>query len=93
LYSELKAFFPENAVEYFISYFDYYRPEGYKANTHTYIEKDSATNQQIEILRLRAYNSLLTRKDVIVVASVSAIYGALNPEVYNKSFYNFYLNQ
>lgn len=93
LYSELKAFFPENAVEYFISYFDYYRPEAYKANTDTYIEKDSATNQQIEILRLSAYNSLLTRKDVIVVASVSAIYGALNPEVYNKSFYNFYLNQ
>lgn len=93
LYSELKAFFPENAVEYFISYFDYYRPEAYKANTDTYIEKDSSTNQQIEILRLSAYNSLLTRKDVIVVASVSAIYGALNPEVYNKSFYNFYLNQ
>ncbi|VEU74768.1 excinuclease UvrABC system, helicase subunit (UvrB) [Mycoplasmopsis citelli] len=90
LYSELKAFFPENAVEYFISYFDYYRPEAYLAQTDTYIEKDSQTNEQIEILRLSTINSLLTRRDTIVVASVSAIYGALNPEIYKDSFYRFY---
>ncbi|VEU76264.1 excinuclease ABC subunit UvrB [Mycoplasmopsis columboralis] len=93
LYSELKTFFPENAVEYFISYFDYYRPEAYLPTTDTYIEKDSQTNEQIEILRLSAVNSLLTRKDVIVIASVSAIYGALNPEVYKDSFYRFYIGQ
>ncbi|MFV8401424.1 excinuclease ABC subunit UvrB [Mycoplasma sp. CR] len=93
LYSELKSFFPENAVEYFISYFDYYRPEAYIPSTDVYIDKDSKTNEQIEILRLSAINSLLTRKDVIIVASVSAIYGALNPEVYKDSFFRFYLHQ
>ncbi|UUM19763.1 MULTISPECIES: excinuclease ABC subunit UvrB [unclassified Mycoplasma] len=93
LYSELKTFFPENAVEYFISYFDYYRPEAYMAKTDTYIEKDSKTNEQIEILRLSTINSILTRKDTIVVASVSAIYGALNPEIYKDSFYRFYVGQ
>ncbi|SJZ45192.1 excinuclease ABC subunit UvrB [Mycoplasmopsis verecunda] len=93
LYSELKSFFPENAVEYFISYFDYYRPEAYKPDTDVYIDKDSKTNEQIEILRLSSINSLLTRKDVIVVASVSAIYGALNPEVYKDSFFRFYIHQ
>ncbi|MHA3839099.1 excinuclease ABC subunit UvrB [Mycoplasma sp. HF14] len=93
LYSELKGFFPENAVEYFISYFDYYRPEAYIPSTDVYIDKDSRTNEQIEILRLSAINSLLTRKDVIVVASVSAIYGALNPEVYKESFFRFYIHQ
>ncbi|WP_025755183.1 excinuclease ABC subunit UvrB [Mycoplasmopsis cricetuli] len=91
LYSELKGFFPENAVEYYISYFDYYRPEAYLPGSDTYIEKDSKTNQQIEILRLSAVNSLLTRKDTIVVASVSAIYGILNPEMYKESFYSFFL--
>ncbi|TDV23305.1 excinuclease ABC subunit B [Mycoplasmopsis mustelae] len=90
LYSELKNFFPDNAVEYYISYFDYFRPEAYKPNTDTYIEKDSRTNEQIEIMRLSAINSLITRKDVIVVASVSAIYGALNPEIYKDAFYRFY---
>lgn len=93
LYSELKGFFPDNAVEYYISYFDYYRPEAYIASSDTYIEKDSKTNQQIEIMRMKTVNSLLTRKDVIVVASVSAIYGALNPEIYSQSFLNFYVEQ
>nr|WP_044091249.1 excinuclease ABC subunit UvrB [Mycoplasmopsis canis] len=93
LYSELKGFFPENAVEYYISYFDYYRPEAYISSTDTYIEKDSKTNQQIEILRMSTINSLLTRKDTIVVASVSAIYGALNPEIYSQSFFRFYKTQ
>ncbi|QNM93979.1 excinuclease ABC subunit UvrB [Mycoplasma sp. Pen4] len=93
LYSELKSFFPENAVEYFVSYFDYYRPESYKPSTDTYIDKDSRTNEQIEILRLSAYNSLLTRRDVIIVASVSAIYGALNPNIYKESFYRIYRTQ
>ncbi|WP_036452730.1 excinuclease ABC subunit UvrB [Mycoplasma buteonis] len=93
LYSELKSFFPDNAVEYFISYFDYFRPEAYLPATDTYVEKDSKTNEQIEILRLSALNSLVTRKDVIVVASVSAIYGALNPEVYKNSFYRFFVSQ
>ncbi|MGZ9755573.1 excinuclease ABC subunit UvrB [Mycoplasma sp. 246B] len=91
LYSELKNFFPDNAVEYYISYFDYFRPEAYKPNTDTYIEKDSRTNEQIEVMRLSSINSLITRKDVIVVASVSAIYGALNPDVYRESFYRFYV--
>ncbi|WP_338044328.1 DEAD/DEAH box helicase family protein [Mycoplasma nasistruthionis] len=90
LYHELKSFFPDNAVEYFISYFDYFRPEAYKPATDSYIEKDSKTNQQIEILRLSTLNSLLTRRDVIVVASVSAIYGELNPDVYKDAFYRFY---
>ncbi|SYV96681.1 excinuclease ABC subunit B [Mycoplasmopsis edwardii] len=93
LYSELKGFFPENAVEYYISYFDYFRPEAYISSTDTYIEKDSKTNQQIEILRMSTINSLLTRKDVIVVASVSAIYGALNPEIYAESFFRFFKTQ
>ncbi|MCU4706515.1 excinuclease ABC subunit UvrB [Mycoplasma sp. CSL7503-lung] len=93
LYSELKSFFPNNAVEYYISYFDYFRPEAYKPDTDTYIEKESQTNEQIEIMRLSTINSLLNRKDVIVVASVSAIYGALNPEIYKKSFYRFFRGQ
>ncbi|WBP84064.1 excinuclease ABC subunit UvrB [Mycoplasmopsis edwardii] len=93
LYSELKGFFPENAVEYYISYFDYFRPEAYISSTDTYIEKDSKTNQQIEILRMSTINSLLTRKDVIVVASVSAIYGALNPKIYAESFFRFFKTQ
>ncbi|VEU63481.1 excinuclease ABC subunit UvrB [Mycoplasmopsis bovirhinis] len=93
LYSELKGFFPENCVEYYISYFDYYRPEAYISSTDTYIEKDSKTNEQIEIMRMKTVNSLLTRKDVIVIASVSAIYGALNPAIYSQSFLNVYVEQ
>ena len=86
LYSELKSFFPKNAVEYFVSYFDYYQPEAYIPRTDTYIEKDSSINQEIERLRLSATTSLLTRKDVIVVASVSCIYGLGSPEDYEKMF-------
>jgi excinuclease ABC subunit B len=82
LYSEFKQFFPENAVEYFVSYFDYYQPEAYIPRSDTYIEKDSSVNEEIERLRLAATSSLLTRRDVIVVASVSCIYGLGSPEDY-----------
>ncbi len=84
LYSEYKAFFPENAVEYFVSYYDYYQPEAYIPQTDTYIEKDSSINAEIEKLRHAATAALLTRKDVIIVASVSAIYGLGSPEAYKK---------
>ena len=84
LYSELKSFFPNNAVEYFVSYFDYYQPEAYIPRTDTYIEKDSSINEEIERLRLSATTSLLTRKDVIVVSSVSCIYGLGSPEDYER---------
>jgi len=84
LYSELKAFFPHNAVEYFVSYFDYYQPEAYIASTDTYIEKDSAINEEIDRLCLNAMRSLLLRRDVIVVASVSCIYGLGSPEDYRN---------
>ncbi len=80
LYSEFKAFFPDNAVEYFVSYFDYYQPEAYIPTTDTYIEKDSSINDEIERLRLSTTSSLLSRRDVIVVASVSCIYGLGSPE-------------
>ncbi|NLT71033.1 MAG: excinuclease ABC subunit UvrB [Verrucomicrobiaceae bacterium] len=82
LYSELKSFFPDNAVEYFVSYFDYYQPEAYIPRTDTYIEKDSAINDEIERLRLSTMSSLLMRQDVIVVASVSCIYGLGSPDDY-----------
>jgi excinuclease ABC subunit B len=82
LYSEFKQFFPNNAVEYFVSYFDYYQPEAYIPRTDTYIEKDSSINEEIERLRLSATSSLLSRDDVIVVASVSCIYGLGSPEDY-----------
>lgn len=86
LYSEFKQFFPENAVEYFISYYDYYQPEAFIASTNTYIEKDLAINQEIEKLRLATTSALMSgRRDVIVVASVSCIYGMGNPEEYRKS--------
>ena len=84
LYGELKALFPRNAVEYFISYYDYYQPEAYVPSTDTYIEKDTAINEDIERLRLRATSSLMERKDVIVVASVSSIYGLGNPTDYRS---------
>ena len=80
LYSEFKQFFPRNAVEYFVSYFDYYQPEAYIPRTDTYIEKDSSINEEIERLRLSAVSSLLSRRDTIVVASVSCIYGLASPE-------------
>ncbi len=82
LYSEFKQFFPENAVEYFVSYFDYYQPEAYIPRSDTYIEKDSSINEEIERLRLSATSALLTRRDVLVVASVSCIYGLGSPENY-----------
>lgn len=86
LYGELKAFFPENAVEFFISYYDYYQPEAYLPTTDTYIEKDTSINEDIDRLRLRATASLLEREDVIIVASVSCIYGLGSPEEYKKQF-------
>ena len=84
LYAELKAFFPHNAVEYFVSYYDYYQPEAYIPQTDTFIEKDSAINDEIERLRLAATDALLNRHDVIIVASVSCIYGLGSPEDYKK---------
>lgn len=82
LFHELKTYFPDNAVEFFISYYDYYQPEAYIPQTDTYIEKDAAINEEIERLRLSATNSLLNREDVIIVASVSCIYGLGSPEDY-----------
>ncbi len=84
LYSEYKKFFPENAVEYFVSYYDYYQPEAYIAVTDTYIEKDSSVNDEIEKLRQAATAALINRRDVIIVASVSAIYGLGSAETYKK---------
>lgn len=84
LYGEFKSFFPENAVEYFISFYDYYQPEAYLPVTDTYIEKDSSINDEIDRLRLKTTSSLISRKDVIVVASVSCIYGIGSPEEYSR---------
>src|SRR5690554_6036936 len=86
LYGEFKQFFPENAVEYFISYYDYYQPEAYIPSSNLYIEKDLSINEEIEKLRLSATSSLLTgRRDVVVVASVSCIYGIGNPDEFGKN--------
>ncbi|MCF7904953.1 MAG: excinuclease ABC subunit UvrB, partial [Candidatus Marinimicrobia bacterium] len=85
LYGEFKSFFPHNAVEYFISYYDYYQPEAYLPVTDTFIEKDMSMNEEIDKLRLKATSALLSRKDVIVVASVSCIYGLGDPVEYKKS--------
>ncbi|ELH7494728.1 excinuclease ABC subunit UvrB [Vibrio vulnificus] len=82
LYGEMKAFFPNNAVEYFVSYYDYYQPEAYVPTTDTFVEKDSSVNAHIEQMRLSATKALLERKDAIIVASVSAIYGLGDPEAY-----------
>jgi excinuclease ABC subunit B len=84
LYSEFKGFFPENAVEYFVSYYDYYQPEAYIASSDTYIEKDSSRNDELERLRIAAASSLVSRRDVIVVASVSCIYGLGTPEDFTE---------
>ena len=84
LYSEFKEFFPNNAVEYFVSYYDYYQPEAYIARTDTYVEKESMLNEEIEKLRLSATRSLFERKDVLIVASVSCIYGLGSPEEYGE---------
>src|SRR5882762_1965411 len=82
LYGEIKSFFPHNAVEYFISYYDYYQPEAYVPTTDTYIEKDASINEDIDRLRLRATSSLMERDDVVIVATVSAIYGLGDPVSY-----------
>jgi excinuclease ABC subunit B len=87
LYGELKQLFPRNAVEYFVSYYDYYQPEAYVPATDTYIEKDSAINEDIDRLRLRATSSLFERDDVVIVASVSCIYGLGNPDDYRALMY------
>src|SRR5213595_3950423 len=84
LYGELKGFFPKNAVEFFISYYDYYQPEAYVPQTDTYIAKDSSINDDIDRLRLRATSSLMERDDVVIVASVSAIYGLGDPVSYRE---------
>lgn len=82
LYSEFKEFFPHNRVEYFVSYFDYYQPEAYLPKTDTYIDKNTKTNEELDMLRMAAVNSVLERRDTIIVASVASIYGASNPEQY-----------
>jgi excinuclease ABC subunit B len=82
LYHEFRGFFPSNAVEYFVSYYDYYQPEAYIAATDTYIEKESTINDEIDRLRLSATRSLFERRDVVIVASVSCIYGLGSPEAY-----------
>ena len=87
LYSEFKEFFPNNAVEYFVSNFDYYQPEAYLPKSDTYIEKNAVTNDEIDMLRMSAYNSLLERRDVIVVASVACIYASSNPSDYKDMFF------
>ncbi|WJV64069.1 excinuclease ABC subunit UvrB [Pectobacteriaceae bacterium C52] len=84
LYSEMKSFFPDNAVEYFVSYYDYYQPEAYVPSSDTFIEKDASVNEHIEQMRLSATKALLERRDVVVVASVSAIYGLGDPDLYLK---------
>lgn len=93
LYSELKEFFPENRVEYFISNFDFYQPEAYLPKTDTYIDKTAKTNYEIEMLRSSAMNSLLDHEDVIVVASVASIYGLGNPEIYRNMIFALRVGQ
>lgn len=84
LYGEMKEYFPDNAVEYFVSYYDYYQPEAYVVASDTFIEKDASINEHIEQMRLSATKALLERKDVIIIASVSAIYGLGDPDSYMK---------
>ncbi|UZW38938.1 excinuclease ABC subunit UvrB [Rickettsia conorii] len=88
IYSEMKSLFPKNAVEYFVSYYDYYQPEAYIARTNTFIEKDSSINEQIDLMRHAATRSLLERRDVIVVSSVSCIYGLGSPDLYYQMMVN-----
>src|SRR5215204_812110 len=90
LYGEFKQFFPENAVNYFVSYYDYYQPEAFIPTTNTYIEKDLQINEEIEKLRLRTTSALMSgRRDVIVVSSISCIYGMGNPEDFANSVFKF----
>ena len=84
LYGEMKSFFPENAVEYFVSYYDYYQPEAYVPRTDTYVEKESSLNEQIDRMRHSATRAILERRDVVVVASVSCIYGIGSVETYSQ---------
>lgn len=94
LYGEMKQFFPENAVEYYVSYYDYYQPEAYIPSTDTYIEKDLAINQEIDKLRLSATSALLSgRKDVVVVSSVSCIYGMGNPAAFYENMIELRVGQ
>lgn len=94
LYGEFKDFFPDNAVEYFVSYYDYYQPEAYISVSDTYIEKDLSINEEVDKLRLRATSTLLSgRRDIVVVASVSCIYGMGNPEDYRQGIISIYKNQ
>src|SRR5574338_880220 len=88
LYAEFKEFFPENAVEYFVSYYDYYQPEAYVPAHDLYIEKETEINEEIDRLRLAATTALMSRRDVIIVASVSCIYGLGSPETYSKQVIN-----
>src|SRR5450432_3443377 len=92
LCSEFRDFFPNNAVEYFVSYYDYYQPEAYIPSTDTFIEKDSSLNEQIDRMRHSATRSLLDRNDVIIVASVSCIYGLGSPEAYEGMVISVRLN-
>src|SRR5690606_11245475 len=90
LYGEFKQFSPENAVNYFVSYYDYYQPEAYIATSNTYIEKDLAINEEIEKLRLKTTSSLMSgRRDVIVLSSISCIYGMGNPEDFSRMVFRF----
>ena len=93
LYGELKSFFPNNAVEYFVSYYDYYQPEAYVPQSDTYIEKDASINDDIDRLRLRATSSLMERDDVIIVATVSAIYGLGDPKAYRETLVTLHVGQ
>ncbi len=93
LYQEFKSFFPENAVEYFVSYYDYYQPEAYIPRTDTYIEKDLSINDRIDKMRLSATRSLIERRDVIIIASISCIYGLGLPEYYSKMILSMKINQ
>lgn len=91
LYSEFKEFFPHNRVEYFVSNFDYYQPEAYLPNTDTYIDKNATTNIELDMLRMSAVNSILERRDTIIIASVACIYGASNPEQYRDMFFSLHV--
>lgn len=93
LYSEFKEFFPHNRVEYFVSYFDYYQPEAYLPKTDTYIDKNTKTNEELDMLRMAAVNSVLERRDTIIVASVASIYGASNPEQYRHMIFTLRTGQ
>lgn len=93
LFAELKTFFPDNAVEYFVSYYDYYQPEAYIPQTDTFIEKDASINEEIERLRLSATNALLNRRDVIIIASVSCIYGLGSPQDYSEMLVSLKMGQ